>query len=218
MDRLKISLIHPTRERAEKARDTFVNWMGKATDKHDYEYIVSIDNDDMQKESYYENFSHTGVNVIENPNRSIVDAVNVAANLSTGDLLIVVSDDFDCPDQWNEKLMSHTLPESGEYAFLVNDGICDYQLMTIPMISRKLFNRLGYVYYQEYASMFADEDLLEVCKRLNCIVKSDLLFDHKHFITGKSEKDHTYTRQNQPAFWKLGQAVINRRRSENFGI
>lgn len=223
---MKISILHPSRNRAVRAHACFQEWLFKASGNHDIEWIVSLDSDDSQAEEYRRRFA-MAAQVIQHPNRSMVDAVNRAAEASTGDLLIVVSDDFLCPQYWDDRLARFytdniELPfgDTEQYAIQVND---DYsypdRLLTIPILSRPLYNLLGYVYHPGYFSMFADNDLYEVCDRLGCLYRADgLVFEHHHPTRGKNPADATYQRQNSASAWRMGEELFKSRKEAGFPI
>ena len=222
---MKISLLHPSRNRAVKAHATFQNWLFNASGENLYEYIISIDNDDSQLSEYRRRFS--GCTIIENNNRSLVDAVNNAAKLATGDIIIVMSDDFDCVKDWDILLCEYIEANNltGEYAIQVDDGYSfgkdgdDANLLTIPIISIELWLRLKYIYHPSYFSMFADNDIFEVCKTLNCLyIAPHIKFQHNHYTIGKSNKDDTYDRQNSMVAWTQGNANLKQRKARNYDL
>lgn len=218
---MKFTLIHPSRERAIKAHATATRWIMAASGDHEIEYILSIDADDAQKEEYHERFNGIATAILVGRNRSLVDAVNNAAERATGELLIVVSDDFDCPDNWDEGLYDITIvSHRSDYAIHVDDCYSyPKELLTIPILTRSLYQRLGYIYHPDYFSMFADNDLYEVCKKLDCLIDAGhLKFPHNHFANGKSPEDHTYRRQNSAMAWQIGERALEARRKRNFDL
>lgn len=217
---MKFTLIHPSRERAVKAHMTAQRWLMAASGQHEIEYILSLDTDDSQRIEYTNRFNSFAT-ILVNPNRSLVDAVNHAAERATGELLIVVSDDFDCPDNWDDGLYSVAVnSDLADFAIHVDDCYSyPKELLTIPILTRSLFQRLGYIYHPDYFSMFADNDLYEVCRKLDCLVDAGhLKFPHNHFANGKSPEDHTYRRQNSAMAWQIGERALEERRKRNFDL
>ncbi len=218
------SLIHPSRGRARQAYDTMNRWIAKSVYK-DIQYIFSLDNDDRQL-NFYRSFLSRAVGnitpeiVIDN-NRNLVQAIQkVKPEMINGQIIIVVSDDFDCPQDWDKELLS-AIDDREEFAIKVNDGISksDNPIMMLPILSKKLFDRLGYIYYPEYIGMYADNDLFEVCDKLGAMIHAPhLLFQHNHWINGKSRKDETHQRHDNPLSWSLGKKILAERRQRNFDI
>src|SRR5687767_8936374 len=102
---MKITLLHPSRGRAEKARQTHDLWAAKCSGLNEIEHILSIDMDDEQTARFIELFKEfSSTKVIAEKNDSVVMATNRAAKYATGELLIYVSDDFECPDNWDALL------------------------------------------------------------------------------------------------------------------
>lgn len=229
-----ITCIHPSRSRPHKAHATYQNWLSKAVDKN-IQWILSLDNDDRFLQSYKGQFD---CEILINHNRNLVDAVNRGIPFIKGDLVVVVSDDFECPQNWDQKL-TLSIPrvegftqmnEDGSFtstfehykkavAIYINDGYSfGRRLMTLPILSKPLIDKLGYIYYPEYTGMFADNDLYEVCEKLGVLITKDFLFQHNHYTNGKAQNDATYQRHNNKNSWQIGENLIKRRRAMNFSI
>jgi hypothetical protein len=188
---MKISLLHPSKGRPFQAMKTTLSWIEKASGTHQLEYIISLDDNDTFIDQYLGMFEDTNVNVIITPSRSCVGAVNEAAKASTGDILIVVSDDFECPFDWDKIVVDH-MDMSTPCALHVDDGITNFsRIMTIPIINRKLYEVLGYVYHPSFVSMWADNHLYEVVSIKGKIIIVDRLFQHNHYMNNKRKKDAT---------------------------
>lgn len=199
----KISILHPTRHRHEQALKTCSNWLSKADDADSIEYIFSTDSDDKFP-----------LKSFVNPNKSAIEAINKAAEISTGDLLIVVSDDTDCPEHWDALLLKEL---DGKEDFLVKtrDGIQPV-LITMPVMDRKYYERFGYIYFSGYKHMYADSEMTSVGHLLGRVITSNLLFDHLHYSTGKSPKDAINDKNDTT--YSHGEALFNERLKNNFGI
>ena len=207
---MQISIIHPSRGRPQKAIETYLKWVSRSTVP--VQWILSIDEDDSKLNEYKELFK---CEIVINNNSNLIDAVHKAIPNIKGDLVIVVSDDFDCPDNWNEKLND----VSGEIAIYINDGYSfGKRLMTLPILSKALIDRLGYIYYPSYTGMFADNDLFEVCDRLGVLVTKDVRFQHEHYTNGRASMDDTYRRHNNKESWVHGESLLKKRRLANFGL
>lgn len=217
---MKFTLIHPSRGRPRQAFNTFVKWVTNATSE--IQYILSIDSDDKDKELYRTFFNQLApfeVTIIENENRNLVSAINRAIPLVKNECVISLSDDFDIPFHWDREL-EKVIGDRKEYAVRVQDTIVkpDNPIMTLPIISKTVLDKLGYIYYPEYTGMWADNDLYEVCDKLGVIIHSPLIFPHNHWVNGKAKRDATYDRHNSNEGYALGEKIIARRRKENFGI
>lgn len=217
--RWKFSLIHPTRGRLLPARDCFYLWYDLMSSYNDIEYILSLDTDDaanylpiVQELMKLANFK-----VVTSPNRNVVQALNNGAKYSTGDVLIYVSDDFMCPENWDVEIQK-AVGKEDDWVLAVYDGI-QKRVQTISILSRKYYQRLGYIYYPEYISMFADPDFTETAKAMGKMIDGmHLTFKHNHHTVGGLPYDETYARENSRVAWDHGEKLFNKRREENFGV
>ena len=176
------------------------------------EHIFSLDESDRYHKAY-----KTIDKLLVNPNDCVVQATNHAAKASTGDVLIYLSDDFDAFHNWGRTITEICSRYSGEYMVKVDDGLqkFDNGVLTIPIMSRALYERLGYFFHPDYKSMWVDVDLFEVCRRMGVIKNhQEVRFQHNHYSNGKTKKDETYTRSD--GFWNQGKEVLARRRAERF--
>lgn len=208
---MKISLIHPSRNRPNQAFLTRLNWFDKADGE--FEYILSVDSDDSELAHYQYNFPGNQ-RVLISPNKTAIEAINRAAVIATGDILIVVSDDTDCPPHWDTSLLGEL---AGKCDFVVKcrDGI-QAVLITMPVMDRKYYNRFGYIYHPDYLHMSCDVELTAVGMMLGRAIQSNLLFKHLHYSTGKTQKDAI--NEKNDLTYKQGDEVLARHRVNNFGI
>jgi len=204
--------------RPKMAMDAYILWLDRFSGTHQIEYFLSVDHDDPRRYDYVERFKNTGVTVVINQNRSLVDAVNNAAKLITGDCIVVVSDDFECPDDWDILLsMFVATVETPLYSLQVNDGYSHPErLTTIPIISKDLYKRLGYVYNPLYFSMWVDNDLYETCDKMGVLVNVPVLFQHKHWANNKRTKDQTDIRHSSDSAFEQGRKIFEQRKLEGF--
>jgi len=221
---MRISLIHPSRGRPEKSFENSVNWIYMAGTT-DVELIISIDSNDSKKETYYDQYRLWRVNndqtisIIENDNNSVVEATNKAAKQSTGDILLYLSDDFKCPDNWGQLIIKEFENVRTPMLLKVDDCLqkFDVPVLTIPIMNRMLYSRLGYFWHPGYKSMFVDEDLYWTAKSLNALkFAPQLKFPHDHVSVGKAQDDDTYRRSS--ANWEQGKAFFKQRKAQGFPI
>jgi hypothetical protein len=201
---MKISIIHPSRHRIKQALATREKWLLRADNP--VEYIFSFDSDDDTIPSY--------VGGLRSPNKTAIEAINAAALNATGNLFIVVSDDFDCPEHWDTLLLKEI---GGEEDFVVKtqDGI-QKTLITLPILDRKYYNRFGYIYHPDFLHMGSDVEFTAVAHMLGRVINSDLMFEHLHYTTGKSPKD-AISEKNDLTY-RHGDEVLEEHKKNNFGI
>lgn len=222
---MKISLIHPSRGRPHKSVDTVHNWLSKSSTISDIEVILSLDASDNEsrkyKSLYHSAFWAVGVNYFTdiNDNDCVVKAVNIAAELAAGDILIYLSDDFKCIDNWDELVRKEFKNEDRPLLIKVDDCLqkFDVPVLTIPIMNRALYKRLGYFFHPEYKSMFVDEHLYWVSKKLGALkLAPHLKFEHCHVSVGKAQDDETYRRS--AANWDQGKAIFKKHQAQGFPV
>ena len=216
-----ISLIHPSRGRPEKSFHNTMEWIKKAG--CEVEVILSLDKDDDWKaySNIYEPLSSMSlypvVKMFLNDNSSLVEATNNAAKESKYNILVYLSDDFKCPDNWGGLLVSEFYGVTGPMLLKVDDCLqkFDVPVLTIPIMNRALYNLLGYFFHPDFKSMHCDEHLYQRCLRLGVIKKAPhLKFEHWHVSNGKAENDETYKRS--AANWDHGVQMMRKHRRLGF--
>jgi len=212
-----ISLIHPSRSRPNKAYETTKKWIDNAG--VEVEYILSLDHNDPEYKGYWNWDLNISNYIIHNDNRSVVEATNKAAQGSKGDILIYLSDDFDCPSNWGLSVLKEFEGEDRPLLLKVDDCLQKFEVpvLTIPMMNRSLYERLGYFWHPEYKSMWVDCDLFETVKRIGALKNAQhLKFEHQHVSVGKAQDDETY--RNSAKNWDQGKAVFAKRKAAGFPV
>lgn len=212
---MKISIIHPSRSRPEMAFDTISKWLNKANYVCDIEYILSIDSDDEFRNKYLLIYDCIHVErILSNKNKSAIDAINNAAKICTGDLIIVVSDDFDCLKGWDTELIS-LLEGKSDFIVKTKDGM-QPTIITLPIMDRIYYERFGYIYYPGYKHLFCDTEMTAVAEMTGKVIKLPLMFRHNHYLTGSMKKDAV--NEKNDATWIQGETLFNERKKINFGL
>lgn len=198
----KISIIHPSYNRPQWAAETAKKWLSQVDKPEGLEYILSIDEKDPAKDWYLQAFYEIPeVEVIINPNQNMIEAANHGARLSTGDILILVSDDFDCFPLWDRWIRNVTRGRE-DWTLKVPDGYrVNYYLQTLPIMDRTYYNRFGYIYNPIYTHMWSDTEASTVGYMLGkMLVVPDgedvPIFKHNHYTAGLSPKDHVYEKND----------------------
>lgn len=209
----KISIIHATR-RGSKSWGAINMWLLNASHKTPIEYILSVDTDDSQDYDFSSVLDFPEFKVIRNSNRSAVDAFNNGAKVATGDLFICISDDMACFLDWDVDLLNE-VSDLTDFYLKVQDGL-QPTLVTLPIFDRVYYNRLGYVWNDQFRHMFCDQEATAIAIMLGRYVKSNLLFTHAHYTTGQTQCDELNLRNNST--WVQGETLFNERLKTNFGL
>lgn len=212
-----ISLIHPSRGRPEKSVQCIDRWLKCATNHESIELIVSCDSDDEWADDYSRRYEYTVFKknpVIRRKNRSAIDAINVAAFISTGDILIVVSDDTETIPGWDRELIK-ICEGKKDFILKTQDGIQKW-IITMPVLDRAYYNRFGYIYHPDYLHMFCDTELTCVADLTGRKIESNLLFPHKHYSVTKEQPDAINKKAD--ATWSQGETLFIQRAKNKFGL
>lgn len=212
---MTISLIHPSRGRANKSFENSAEWLAKAGTT-DVELLVMGDIDDPHRGEYQRNY---GAMFHDSDNKSVVEATNKIALLAKGDILIYLSDDFKCFDNWALAVLKEFEGEDRPLLIKVDDMLqkFDVPVLTIPIMNRALYERLGYFFHPEYKSMFCDEALFWTVRKLGAMkFAPNLKFEHQHVSVGKAQDDETY--RNSARNWDQGKAVFAKHKALGFPV
>lgn len=210
----KISILFPSRGRARQSHATAEHWISNIGEGVDYELILSIDRSDDQGARYKQQHRATATKILHEPNESMVQAANRAAEASTGDILILISDDFKAPKDWGLNLIRETNGKT-DWIMKTQDGIQSW-LITLPLMDRAYYNRFGYIYYPIYRHLFSDSEMSCVADITERKIVSKLVFPHEHYSVMKTRPDPTSSRAD--ATWKQGEDLFIERYERNFDL
>jgi hypothetical protein len=175
--------------------------------------IVSVDMDDPCLNAYV---NLHGKSVIINHNRSAVDAVNNAAKVSNGDIIIVVSDDTDVVEDWNE-IINEAVKDKSDFLLKTFDGVQKW-ICTMPVMDRTYYNRFGFIYNPAYAHCFCDTELTHIADLTGrMIIRNDILFPHNHYsVKGGQPKDQVNIKADST--WDSGKKTYLNNCRNKFGL
>lgn len=218
-----ISLIHPSRGRPEKATKTYNEWIDKAGCVVEHILSVDLSDDNLAyfrlHKSYPSNPEGSYSRLYAYDNKSVVEATNMGAKHATGDILLYLSDDFKCPDNWGQLIIEQFKGVTTPMLLKVDDCLQNFgaRVLTIPIMNRKLYEKLGYFWHPGYKSMFVDEDLYNTAEKLRALkFAPQLKFPHEHVCNGKAPNDETYRRSS--ANWNQGQEFFKQRKAAGFPL
>lgn len=242
MNRPLFSILH-TSARPNKWREIYDAWIKAAVNPEQVEYVLCVDERwGFTREMFVEQFDAMArlqprdIKITWNTQRRCyVDGVNTAAQASTGRILIVNADDQYPCEGWDQKLelalakcggfTSVLGLEEADYVVEVSTGTVDEHnrgILVMPILSRARYERLGYVFYPEYESMYADNDFCEHARQDGVIIDASyLLFPHRHPYNEGNQAidtwDEQYRAQNRQEAYRLGHTLFRWRRNIRFG-
>ena len=221
-DTILISIIHPSRQRPELAFKTQKKWMSSAIHKENIEYRLSLDNDDPMTSEYNSIFRGDESVIIDyNNNKSAIEAINNCAQSCRGNLFVVVSDDFDCFEGWDDYLLK-SLEGKEDYLVRTSDGYNNSNrnwLVTLPIMDRAYYNRFGYIYHPDYIHLWCDTEMTAVGEMLGKIVDlqgDDCIFKHLHHSINLTPKDSISSKNDST--WNQGKDCFRARFEKDFDL
>ncbi len=188
----KILIKFPTRNRPQKFIQSIKDMYIGMGDKQNTKIIVTADIDD--KTMYNKDVLQAVAPFIQNYGLEIefgkstgkIHAVNRdMEKYKDWDILVLMSDDM----KWVQNSFDYRIRKDFETFFPTLDGVLHYndgftadRLNTMPIIGRKYYERFGYIYHPSYKSLWCDNEMMEVSRKLNKVAYiSDSIFNHQHF-------------------------------------
>ncbi len=229
-----ISLLHATRGRPEKAIATMRLWAERATNPAEIEYIIAYEIDDKSTADHLDAILPTaempwfegGVIVVRGAFGGSAPAWDAAYKSSSGRLLVQVSDDFECPQDWDTALLNR-LPlgwEGEKIVVAVSDGLRRDKLQTMAVCTAEYADYRGEFMHSGYLSMYADNEFTARAYigahngECRVIEARDLIFTHKHHCANPDvPEDDTYRWQNRKEAYDKGRELFEQRNPRVYG-
>ena len=229
---MKISIIHATMGRPEKAVAARDMWFKQATKPCHIEYIFGTHLDDLtapalRRISGMEQKQHYGTLFTDTNKRGSAANYAKAATLASGELLIQGQDDLEPPAFWDMELISRLEKECGaewmhKRVFIaVSDGYRPDRLCITSIMTRPYFLFKREFICGDYPGLYADDENTYRAYRDqrdgNCqvIEARDLVFRHRHHYHDLSVPwDDTYCAENADESYQSGAKLFNERNPE----
>jgi tetratricopeptide (TPR) repeat protein len=190
--RPRISLLHATRGRPLQAAQNMNLWLTRASKPERVEHIFAVDSDD-ESAALLQRFA----GVCQEPDGFSVGAWNLAAQHSTGDILVQFSDDFECPPGWDDMLESR-LDISKEKVLHISDGHRTDELLAMVICTRKYYKAHG-LFNPQFRNQYSDAEFTVRAAKVGAIVDArDIVCVHHHPAFENIPTDETYARVNDP--------------------
>lgn len=202
------------------------HWLGQRRTTEPVEFVIGIDAGntpclDAAKALSEELASVCPVKVVVNEGpANCVSGWNSAAVHATGKVLLVISDDFLPPVGWDVQLL-RLAPAGwvdGEYVVHTEDGYV-HNIFVLPILTRKRYERFGYVYYPKYESMFCDTEFTETAHRDGVVIEAPhILIEHMHPDCQKRQRDSHDLHHASNARWQTGEQLFRFRQMQGFPL
>jgi hypothetical protein len=209
-----------SRSRSEKCRNLIYNILD-LTHAHggdpDIRFVLKTDTDDTDGgylwASWIERFNSSSQNKIHAINRDIPT--------DHWDIIVDVSDDFVFTrENFDLIIKDHCGPDDclhfpEPFATSQSEKAKNENIIIMACMGRKYYDRFGYIYNPEYKSLFCDNELTAVAKKLGRYKFVDeSIFYHAHPAAGYGKADAQT--QHTESFWKEDKATYYRRKEAGF--
>lgn len=195
---MMFSIIHPSRGRPLQSFNNIQRWIQRAA-SNDFEIIVSLDENDSYLAQYhalYESSQEVSNKCLTfvNQNKSSVEAINRAAAISKGNILIVVADDQECPINWLPKLQRFCVGQS-DFVLKVKDGF-QQRIITMPIMDRAYYNRDKHIYNPKFDHLFCDTWFTDLAYKRGRVISKNITFKHNQYSIIGKPPDEIYQKNN----------------------
>lgn len=196
-------------------------WLKRAQQRAQVEVVIAVDEGNAETLAAAKTVEAPGVKVVLNTGaKTCVAGWNTAAAATTGKVIICVADDFNPPPNWDTLLLG-LKPDNwidGEYVVHTEDGYV-HDIFVLSILTRKRYERYGYVFYPKYLSLFCDTEFGAVAQRDGVVIEArHLLFEHQHPDCQKRQRDNTDLVHASKERWAAGEQLFNFRRILNFPL
>lgn len=176
-------------------------WIATASQKDQIRTYVVVDHQQhaefirQSNVSDYYSSDKCSIAISKATTRGVAKPANQAAQSiesEDGDIIILASDDFEAPLNWDTWLLERAKEEDSKCLW-VNDGFKPGGTVTIPILTHKCFKRLNkIIYHPSYNHEWSDAELYDILKELDLLYdlrSRDKIFQHKHWANGLRKQD-----------------------------
>ncbi len=198
----RYALVCPTRGRPNRIKQFIESALITAAHPKRIEILLYIDDDDPEFKHYEasitnleKKFSCSLISITLGPSVGVPRAANILFQKSTADVFLVSNDDQVFIDYgWDARLDKEIIKfPDNIFCIWFNDKWESKNFCTFPIISRKWIETLGYLQFPFFEHFFTDAWIWMLAKAIGRDhYIDDIIIEHRHWKTGKSEKDATY--------------------------
>jgi hypothetical protein len=219
----RILFKYPTRGRVERFFEGLDSIVNNLYDKDSFEIQVTADADDptMAKQEIFERIkTYPNTNILYGISHSKIDAVNRDMPLfDKWDVVVVMSDDMRFTFYGFDEILRQEFADGDFDKYLhIPDQDAKHILATMYIAGRGFYHRFGYIYHPSYKSLWCDNEIQEVAKKLGRYKFVDCigLIQHLNPAYGHLPKDEMLI--NQQLHWGDDEANFNARKAKNFDL
>lgn len=188
---MKVLIKIPSRSRPDALKWTMTAYESKWSGNPRTAFLISADTDDLTMVGF-KNPTKLPCSVVYGTSESKIHAINRDVGGVDWDILVVGSDD--CVPQtggWDDHMR-----KDFEQFFDNTDGLIwypdgwNYRICCQPVLGRAYYERFNYIYHPDYKSLYCDNELTNVAKKLGKLKQSESVkFDHLHYRNRKRHRD-----------------------------
>lgn len=159
-----------------------------------------------------------------NYSTSKIHAINrgIGAALESWDILVNISDDILFIAKGFDEIITNDMKEffpDGDGFLHYPDSHAGKRVPVMSIMGKKYFERTNEVYYNKYLTWYADNDAMQVAKKLGKYKFIDKkIYDHYHPRNKKAEMDDQYRRTEDVSLRNKDRILFMERSKSNFGL
>lgn len=201
----RILMIIPTRDRNEKHKELFQSFLD--SELYDTDLLFVLDNDNA---SQYELINHESVKYLISNRIRMIPSLNYAANLFSNEFKYIgfMGDDHRFRTQtFDNRLIKDLGHKKDKWIWYGNDLLQQENLPTAVIMTSNIIKTLGYMVPPKLIHLFADNFWKDLGNELGILhYDSEVVIEHMHYTTGKSEQDSLYTEVNSHTMFNIDKA------------
>ena len=131
----------------------------------------------------------------------------MGASKASGDIIIQLSDDWECPPGWDE-MVEKRLDISKPQVLRISDGYRKDELLCMAILTRKYYEQNG-LFNARFRNVYSDTDFTFRAAKNGAIVDArDIAIVHHHPFFEERPLDATYQRGNDPAEYERAKGIF----------
>jgi hypothetical protein len=215
---LTILFKYPSRSRPEYFFESLDTIYSCISDSDNFHVACTFDDDDVMvdiKNIAMVN-SYKNLSIQSGLSENKIHAINRDMP-AVGDIIVVMSDDMKFTFYGFDEIIRQQFSD-GDLDKLIHfpDNDAKEALATMYIAGRTYYERFGYVYHPSYKSVWADNEVQEVAKRLGKYRFADVpgMIFHANPAYGHRERDEMFNRQQD--LWDADYGNFMERQKNNF--
>jgi tetratricopeptide (TPR) repeat protein len=204
----RITLIHATRGRPQKASMARKIWHDFAERPEQVEHIFVLDADDEESIAL-RRMHHLTIP----PGGGCVQAWNQGCFAAGSNVFVQMSDDFMPPPLWDKIILERMGDVTQPKVLAVSDGLRTDKLLCMAICTREYWMQDWFLFHPWFKSMFSDNWFTELAYARKCVIEArDVEFTHEHVLKTGGKPDATYLQTNAPERYQGGAAILDQLR------